>query len=96
MRIYSLPDITLAGFSSPTVLSATSRPCKWFQVNVLTASGANLRIGDSSVSASQGAPMAAGGGQFSPPIAEASNLYDLANEYIAGTLGDTVAVIYGI
>ncbi len=94
MRIYSLPDITLAGFDTPTPLSVTSQPCIWFQASVITASAADLRIGDNLISATRGAPMP--GGQFAPPISEIANMYDLANEYVVGTIGDTVAVIYGI
>ncbi len=96
MQIYSLPDITLEGFDTPTALNQTTQPCKWFQVTVLAASAADPRIGDQDVSDARGVPMGAGGGQFSPPIAEASNMYDIGQIYVAGTIGDTLAVIYGV
>ncbi len=96
MQIYSLPDITLTGFDTPTALSQTSQPCKWFQVSILAVSAGDPRVGDQYVSDTRGVPMSVGGGQFSPPIAEASSMYDIGQTYVAGTIGDTLAVIYGV
>lgn len=97
MKIYSLADVTLTG--SKQRLSATSQPCKWFQVSAVSVGAAAARIGDyDNVGAARGVPIASGAGQFSPPfpgplIGENYDLYDVG---IIGTLNDTVAVIYAL
>lgn len=93
MQIYSLADVTLGAAATP--LTATSQLCKWFQVVGITVA-TTARIGDASVTATRGAPLYSGGSQFSPPVADANNPYDLATVNIIGTAGDTVSVIYAV
>ena len=94
MKVYSLPDVTLATGSAQAV-SATSQPCKWYQVQGLTV-GSLGRVGDSSVGAARGALIRADGGNFAPPVADAVNPYDLKDVYVAGSASDVYSIIYGV
>lgn len=74
--------------------------CKWFQVTATNITGVPARVGDSGVALDvasplvlgRGFPVAAGGGQFAPPIAHMTDMYDLTTWYIIATTGDTVSV----
>ena len=94
MKVYSLPDVTLATGAAQAV-SATSQPCKWYQINGVTV-GTTGRCGDANVGAARGAPIKSDGGQFAPPVAELENPYDLKDVYIIGTAADVYSVIYGV
>ncbi len=94
MKVASLPDVTLTS-SAAQQLSTTSQPCKWFQINGVTVAS-TIRLAGSNVGASRGAPLFANGGQFSPPIADALNMYDLADVWVAGSTNDVLSVIYAV
>jgi hypothetical protein len=93
MNLYTLPDITATG--SAQALSATSQPCKWFQVTGVSVAS-TIRIGGPNVSASRGAIIYGAGSQFAPPVAQFTETYDLMNVYILGTASDTVSVLYAV
>jgi hypothetical protein len=93
MQIYTLADIT--GTGARVALSATSQPCKWFQVTAVSIAS-QARMGDINVTSSRGIPILPAGGQFSPPIAAPLDLYDLSNCYIYLANGDSVSVAYAI
>ena len=94
MKVFSLPDVTLASGAAQQ-LSLTSQPCKWYQVNGVVVTSV-VRLADSAVLATAGAPLTAGGGQFSPPIALANEMYDLKDVWAIGTTSDVLSVVYAV
>ena len=97
MKIFTLPDITIAatGVAQPVLTPGQHQNCKWFQINGVTVD-ADARVGDSTTTAARGIPLSAGGGTFSPPIAEPLNHYDLADVFLVGTQNDVLAVNYAV
>lgn len=91
MQIYSLDDLTLTGSVQP--LSSVPQLCKWWQINAVSLTG-TARIGDAGITSSRGATLTSGSGQFAPPIAAESEVYDLSTVNILGT--GTVSILYAI
>ena len=81
----TVADITGSGAK---VQLATSGTARWIQLTTLAANSAVVRVGDSNVSASQGMAIAAGSGQFLPPLPISSSgdpaaaLYQLSTIYL--------------
>lgn len=95
--IATLPDITGTG---ATVALATSGTARWVQLTAASTNAALVRWGGPSTSATQGSFIAAGGGQFVPPLpmnqnAPVQNFYALSNIYVYIASGDKVNVTYG-
>lgn len=95
MVLYSLPDIV--GTGAKVALSATSQPCKYWQITA-TSVASQARVGGIEVSSTRGIPIGPGfnSGQFATPIAEASSRYDLADQYVYLAEGDVVSVAYAV
>jgi hypothetical protein len=93
MVVYTLADIT--GTGATVALSATSQPCKWFQVTAVSIAS-SARLGDASTASDRGIPLPPASAQFFPPISEGTINYDLASQYayIAGS--DVISVAYCI
>ena len=94
----TVADITGSGAA---VQIATSGAAQWVQITAPSGNGAVVRFGDSNVSISRGAIVAAGGGQFLPPIpvgpsaGAATGLYQLSTIYCYIANGDKVTVTWG-
>ncbi len=94
--LHQLPDITGTG-TNPVQLSATPIRCNWirFQTsNSVHANGSVVRVGDASVSATQGLAVPPNGDEVLEP-ASATNSYDLSQTYLNIANGDAVQVSYG-
>lgn len=94
----SIADIT--GNSAAQQISATAVNARWVLIIALSANSAAVRVGDSSVSATRGAQVVAGGGLFLPALPPNSNsprqnTYDLSKIYFYGVSPDAISVIYG-
>ncbi len=74
----------------------TSGTCKALQIIAQVGNAAVVRIGDSTVSASAGLPIAAGGGLFLPPITFSNGSsfvsYKLSAMYYYAGSGDVVSI----
>lgn len=100
MQPYTPVDYTGTGAAVTLASVLGVNQCKWFQVVGTSITGVPGRVGDAGVSLDvvsplvlgRGFPIASGGGQFSPPIAFATDSYDLAQWYIVLTTGDTASV----
>lgn len=92
ITIRTLDDITGDGSAHQLALSGTGR---WVQIIALSGNSAAVRIGDSNVSATRGAPVAAGGGLLLPPSENVNLWYSLSGIYYYAANGDQLAVIYG-
>ena len=69
---------------------------KWWQAVMTTASGVT-RIGNSTISSTNGIPIgAANNGQFIPAISFATDVYDLSQVYCIINSGDVMSVARGI
>ena len=89
--IHSLPDIT--GTGSSVQLSSTIIKANWVQVQAISGNSAAVRLGDSGVSSTEGAVIAATGGQFAPPAGN-TNCYNLADIWVLIGSGDKIAICY--
>ena len=90
----TLADITGTGAAVQVQSSGTAR---WVLFVAPTTNSAVVRVGDSSVSTTRGAPMAAGGSVFYPPITtqvgdQKQPLYNLSAIYVYIANGDKVSI----
>lgn len=89
--VHALATVTLT--ATATQLSTTSKKATWVQITGSSLSG-TARIGDSTLTSTTGATLAATGDtQFFPAHGNA-NAYDLSAIYVLGTPGDTLQVTY--
>ncbi len=88
--VVSVAEIT---GTSAAVAVSSSGVARWVLFAPLSTNSAAVRCGASNVSASAGTPIAAGGGLFWPPIANAPG-YDLTKTYCYITTGDKLDVSY--
>lgn len=102
MKLITYDDITGTGTKAQliTLLKvggvAVSHPNNWdakyWQAVMLTASGVT-RIGDENVSSTNGVPVGTvNNGQFIPPLAFATDKYDLQNVWVIINSGDVMSV----
>ncbi len=89
MQIIVPANLSGTGGALTVASAAGVNQCKWFQLVGVTIAAAASRIGDADVSATQGYPLTAGGGQFFPPVARANAFYDLTQIYFFLNSGDT-------
>lgn len=69
---------------------------KWWQVVMYTSAGIT-RVGDANVSAANGIPIGTPNkGQFAPPIAFATDKYELSDVYVIIATGDVMSVARAI
>jgi len=88
--------ITLLKIGGVAVVHPFQWGTKWFQATMLTSSGVS-RIGDENVSATNGVPVGTNNnGQFIPPIAFATDVYDLSNVWVLINSGDVMSVARAI
>lgn len=90
----TLADITGTGAPVQVQSSGTAR---WVLFIALSTNAASVRVGDSNVSTSRGAPVAAGGGLLYPTITtqvgdQKQPLYNLSAIYVYIANGDKVAI----
>lgn len=91
-------DITGTGAAQALTGPANAR---WVQLVAPAGNASVVRWGDSLVSSSRGAIIAAGGGQMLAPIGTAaggspqSTLYDLTRIYVLVAVGDKITVTWG-
>ncbi len=94
--------VDLACDSTNHQLSATSQLARWIQLVAPAGNGAVARWGDVNISASRGAIIAAGGGQYFPPASTAvggsptSTYYDLNRIYYRCTAPDVLTISWGL
>jgi hypothetical protein len=100
VSVQSQADITGTGAAVQAHPSAGQ--ARWVQVIAQTGNAAAVRVGGSTVSATNGIPVAAGAGFFFPPIpvdqgqpVSTNNYYDLTSIYVYVGSGDKVSVIWG-
>lgn len=91
----TLADIT--GTSAAVQIYSTGGSARWVLFIAPTANASVVRCGDSNVSASRGAPIAAGAGLLYPSISAQSGdskqpLYNLGSLYCYIASGDKVSV----
>lgn len=73
---------------------------RWIQIICPAANSAVVRLGDVNISATQGLPIAAGGGMLYPPlpanpiIRGSNQLYDLSTLYYRAASGDKVSIVW--
>ncbi len=101
MQLLTPADITGDGaahtLASVTGLNCTK--CKWFQFTGISIADSATpgRLGDANVSLTdRGITIPAGGGQFSPPIALMSDLYDLEKIYYILAVDDTAQLAVAV
>lgn len=91
--IYPISDITGTGAAVPLSTSGTARSC---QLVALSTNTAGIRWGDSTVTASRGANIAPGAGQFippnPPPPGQASPSFNLNTVYVYIGSSDVLTV----
>jgi len=71
---------------------STSGLALWVQLIAPSTNSAVVRFGDSSVSATRGFPIAAGGGYNTPVVSQGSPRYDLTKLFYYCTTGDKVDI----
>ena len=88
---FSLSDV--AGNSAAQALSATGQTARTCQLTAPLTNAANVRWGDSAITASRGSLIAPGGGQFLPPggVGSAYTI-DLTTTYVYVVTGDKLSV----
>jgi hypothetical protein len=102
MKIFtSYSDVTGTGAIQhlSTVLGFKEQLCKWWQVSFVSNASGNIgRVGDSTITSTQGIPIGGGlnGGQFAPALAENLRNYDLADIYVIIPAGDKINLSYGV
>ena len=97
LTIYPITDIS--GTGSAVHLSS-SGAARWCQLVAPAGNAAVVRWGDSSITTSRGAIIAAGAGQFIPPMVGTnppggSALFQLANVYVLVQSGDKISITCG-
>ena len=102
MTVHTIANITPGGTATRI---ATSGAARWILFTVPAGNSGVIRVGDSSVSATQGAAVGAASTATSllfPPLPvnhelrAADQLYDLSTIYAYGTSSDTVGITYGV
>jgi hypothetical protein len=89
----SLPDVLGTG-TNPVQLSATPIRANWVRFQALThTNSAVVRVGDASVSSTQGLVVPIGGDELLEP-ASATNSFDLSQIYLWIANGDVVNISY--
>jgi hypothetical protein len=101
MKQISYDDITGSGVAAQLItllkiggvaVSQKNWDTKYWQAVMISLSG-TARIGDANVSATNGIPVtAAGGGQFTPPIAFATDKYELSDVWVLIPSGAVMSV----
>lgn len=91
---FSLPDIAGTGAAVALASSGTARLC---QIVAPAANTSHVRWGDASITTTQGADMAPGGGQFLPPGPSTDTqgrgyIFSLAQTFVLVQVGDKVTV----
>ena len=90
--VHNIADITPNG--TATALLSTHTKCNWIIISAPTANAGDVRVGDSTTSATSGASVAKGTSVTLAPISD--DLYlDLALIYVFGTSTDKVGILYG-
>jgi hypothetical protein len=97
LTIFPLNDI--AGTGSPVNL-ASSGAARWCQLVAPAGNASVVRWGDSTITTSRGSIIAAGGGQFVPPMVGTnppggSAIFQLANVYVLVQIGDSLSATCG-
>jgi len=92
VTIKDLADIT--GDGSTHAISAAPLYCSWVEIVAPAANTALLRIGSSSISATQGISVAPGGGYMLPILSDSRRRYDLSAIYYRAANGDKLNVQY--
>lgn len=91
-------DITGSG-SAAQVDSTAGHACRWIQIVTPSTNSTTLtRWGDSNITSSRGGTIAAGGGQFLPPIPSVGGneqFYDITKLYVLAASMDKVTVVCG-
>lgn len=90
MNIASIADIT--GDAANHQVSTSTAPVRWVLFIAPAANTAVVRIGDSGISATEGASLAAGGGLMLPPVN--GRFYDLSTTYYRAATGDKLNIIW--
>lgn len=93
MQLHTPADITGDG-SAHTLASIPGlnvTAARWWQFKTISIASTAARIGDSGVSATQGVPVGIGEAQFSPPISQPFDPYDLNQIYYLLQSGDTAS-----
>lgn len=90
--VHNIPDVTPGG--SAVALASSRTPCNWLQIIAPAGNANDIRIGDSTTSATSGLAIVKGGGQAFPPISDDQYL-DLALIYVYGSGTDKISVVYG-
>ena len=92
ISIFSLPDIS--GTGSAVVLSSSGTLVRWCQLVAPSTNSSNVVWGDSAITSSQGAIIAAGGGQFLPPGPVTGSGYQFYTNqlYVLVQSGDKVKI----
>lgn len=90
----SVKTIQVTLGSTATQVSTVSQQCKWIAFQNNNASDV-VRVGDSTVSSTNGIVLAGGspGGSFTTPVAYNSTTYNLNTWYLFGTSGDKVDIV---
>ena len=107
MKILHIPDVngnntvkSLASmFSSAGVQLPPGNKVKWVRLTEITAGTTNTRVGNSSVSTTNGMTLnATADGLYLPAVAgyDEDSLYDLNLIYIYHATGDTVSIAVGV
>lgn len=90
--VHTVADLTPAG--TAVKLAATRTPASWVMLSAPTGNAADVRIGDSTASATRGVTLKAGTTLLLPSIGT-TRTYDLALIYVFGTTTDKVGILYG-
>ena len=95
VSITSISDVSGDGAAHPI---ATSGSAYWIQLRAPSTNSSTVRWGSSSVSASNGNEIAAGGSQFLPIVAGANGgaaeYYSLSGIYYLIQAGDKLEIVY--
>ena len=77
--------------AAATQVSTVNIYCNWVAFQNNTTADA-MRIGDSTVTASRGIKLLAGGSFFTPPLAQPAATTNLATWYVQGTPSDVIDI----
>ena len=82
-------QVTISG---KTQVSATKLLARW--VSFCNNAAHDMKIADTNVSSTHGAPIAANGNFYSPPTSDVSQVHDLSQYFLAGTDNDILDVVF--
>lgn len=99
MALRTLADVTGDGAAHPLAAAGDTRTASWIQFIIggdnKNPSATPTRIGDSNISATQGAPIPFGGSQFLPwRDPRLHQPYKLSQVYYLAPVGVTVSTLY--